>query len=371
MPKPKGMPRRAFPFCYHPAVVWACFLLLFSSLAIGGTLEDGARAAARLAAIHFLPSERAHVTLHNLTPLTNSEAARVQLAFERALRRNPRNAKVVEVTLTISENVKGYLLVAEILHGDEKAVEMISIRREPSVAPAPAGITITKKLLWEQSAPILDVALVADFMFVLDTSGVSRYERREGQWDRVGVLQAASPVRDPRGRLSLEGDSLTIQLPGTTCRGTWNPSLSLSCDAGSTLTAARNTLESDVTPAHFSSARTTDVLLLAEMDERTHVYDSSQKTAAAFEGWGSDFVALEGGCAANRIAATSASYGDAADSIALYDVVNNAPVRLSDPAEFPGPVTALWPTKDGALAVARNISTGRYEAYSIAVDCGR
>jgi hypothetical protein len=44
---------------------------------------------------------------------------------------------------------------------------------------------------------------------------------------------------------------------------------------------------------------------------------------------------------------------------------------LSDPGEFLGPVTALWPTKDGALVVARNISTGRYEAYSIAVDCGR
>jgi hypothetical protein len=361
----------ASPFCYHPAVVWVCFFLLFSSLAVGETLEDGARAVARSAAVHLSPSEKAHVTLHNLTTLNNAEAARVQLAFERALRRNPRNAQAVEVTLTISENVKGYLLVAEIFHGDERAVEMISIRREPSVAPAPAGITIAKKLLWEQAAPILDVALVADFMFVLDTAGVSRYQRREGQWDRVGVLQAASSVRDPRGRLALEGDSLTIQLPGTTCRGTWNPTVSLSCDAGSMLTAARNTLESDAMPAHFSNARTKDVLLLAEMDGRTHVYDESQKPAAAFEGWGSDFVALQGGCAANRIAATSAAYGDAADSIALYEVVNNAPVRLSDPAEFPGPVTALWPAKDGALAVARNISTGRYEAYSIAVDCGR
>jgi hypothetical protein len=365
------MRRRASPFCYHPAVVWACFFLLFSSLVIGETLEDGARAMARSTMPHLSTSERAHVTLHNLAGLTNSEAARVQLAFERALRRNLRDPKLVEVTLTISDNVKGYLLVAEIFHGDERAVEMIGIRREPSVAPAPAGITIAKKLLWEQSAPILDVALVADFMFVLDTSGVSRYERREGKWDRVGVLQAASSVRDPRGRLDLEGDSLTIQLPGTTCRGTWNPSVTLSCDAGSMLTAARNTLESDALPAHFSKSQTKDVLLLAEMDERTHVYDSSQKPAAAFEGWGSDFVALEGGCAANRIAATSASYGDAADSIALYDVVNNAPVRLSDPAEFPGPVTALWAAKDGALAVARNISTGRYEAYSIAVDCGR
>jgi hypothetical protein len=262
------------------------------------------------------------------------------------------------------------LLVSEIFHGDERAVEMTSIRREPSVAPAPAGISITKKLLWEQSAPILDVALIADFMFVLDTSGVSRYERREGTWDRVGVLPAPSTVRDPRGRLGLEGDSLTIQLPGTTCRGTWNPSVSLHCDEGSLLTPARNTLESEAMPPNFSNARTKDVLLLAEMDGRTHVYDSSGKPAAVFEGWGSDFVAIQSGCAANRIAATSANPSDA-DSIALYDVVNNAPVRLSDPAEFPGPVTALWPAKDGALAVAQNISTGRYEAYSIAVDCGR
>jgi hypothetical protein len=365
-----GMRRGASPFCYHPAVVRAVLFVLFSLLTMGETLEDGARTMARSTAAHLSSSERVHVTLHNLTTLGSSEAGRVELAFERALRRNPRNPTVVEVTFTISDNVKGFLLVAEIFHGDERAVEMTSVRTEPSIAPAPAGITIVKKLLWEQSAPILDVVLVADFMFVLDTAGVSRYERSEGKWDRVGVLQAASTVRDPRGRLDLDGDSLTIQLPGTTCRGTWNPSVSLNCDAGSPLTAAHNTLESDATPPHFSEARTKDVLLLAEMDERTHVYDSSGKPVGAFEGWGSDFVAMNSGCAAKHIAATSASYGDA-DSIALYDIVNNAPARLSDPAEFAGAVTALWPAKDGALAVVRNISTGRYEAYSIVVDCGR
>ncbi len=312
------------------------------------------------------------MTLHNLIPLSSTEVARVQSAFERVLRRNARTDKLVEVTLTISDNIKGYLLVAEIFHGDERAVEMRSIPKEPSVAPAPVGITVTKKLLWEQSTPILDVAFLADFMFVLDTAGVSRYERRDGKWDRVGVVPVPSPVRDPRGRLTLDGDSLTVQLPGTTCRGTWNPSVSLHCDEGSAaLTAARNTLEAESLPAHFSEARTKDVLLLAEMDGRTHVYDASGKDVAAFEGWGDDFVAIQGGCAANRIASTSAIYGDSSDSIALYDVVNNAPARLSDPAELPGPITALWPARDGALAVARNVSTGRYEAYSIAVDCGR
>jgi len=339
---------------------------------VGETLEDGARALARSTTIHLAPPERPHVTMHNLTPLSNTEAARVQSAFERVLRRNGRNEDVVEVTLTISDNIKGYLLVAEIFHGNERAVEMRSVLSEPSIAPAPVGITVTKKLLWEQSAPILDLALVADFMFVLDTSGVSRYERRKDKWDRVGVLPAASFVRDPRGRLNLEGDSFTIQLPGTTCHGTWNPSVSLACDNGGMLTAARNTLESEEPlPTHFSIARTKDSLLLAEMDGRTHVYDAVGKPVAAFEGWGSDFAALAGGCAANRILASSTSYGESGDSLVLYDVANNAPVRLTDPAEFAGPVTALWPSRDGALAVVRNISTGRYEAYSIAVDCGR
>jgi hypothetical protein len=350
-------------------VVRAGLFLLFSWLTVGETLEDGARAMARSTATHLTASERAHVTVHNLTPLGAGDVTRVQAAFERVLRRNVRNEKIVEVTLTISENVKGYLLIAEIFHGDERAIEMRSVPKEPAVAPSPAGITIAKKLLWEQSAPILDVALVADFMLVLDTAGVSRYERREGQWDRVGVLPAASSVRDPRGKLDLEGDSLTVQLPGTTCRGTWNPSVSLHCDAGGMLTAGRNTLEPE--PAHFSEARTKDVLLLAEMDGRTHMYDSAGKHAGSFEGWGTDFVAIQSGCAANRIMAASASYEDSSDSIALYDVVNNAAVRFSDPAELPGPVTALWPVKDGALAVVRNVSTRRYEAYSIAVDCGR
>jgi hypothetical protein len=344
---------------------------MFSWLAMGETLEDGARAMARSTLIHLSPSERPHATIHNLTPLGNVEVSRVQAAFERVLWRNVRSEKIVEVTLTISDNVKGYLLVAEIFHGDERAVEMRSVPREPAVAPAPAGITIAKKLLWEQSAPILDLVLVAGFMLVLDTAGVSRYERREGVWDRVGVLPVASSVRDPRGKLDLEGDSFTVQLPGTTCRGTWNPSVSLHCDAGSMLTAGRNTLETADLPAHFSEARTKDVLLLAELDGRTHVYDSSGKSVAAFEGWGTDFAAIQNGCAANRIAATSPSYGDSSDSIALYEVVNNAPVRLSDPSELPGPVTALWPVRDGALAVVRNVSTRRYEAYSIAVDCGR
>lgn len=352
---------------YHPAVVRIA-LFLACLVMRGQTLEDAARSLARATSGHLAASERGQVSLHNLSSLSAAEAGKVLAAFDRGMRRNVRNPTTVEVTLTISENIKGYLLISEIGDGP---VEMASVRRLPAAAPAPAGITITKKLLWEQSAPILDVAVVADFMFVLDTLGVSRYERKGASWDRVGVLQAASSVRDPRGRLEIEGDSVTIRLPGSTCRGPWNPSVSLNCEPASSFTAGRNTLEAEGLPAHFSYARANGVQLTAEMDGRTHIYDSSGKALAAFDGWGSDFAAMQGACRENKVLASAGGSADVADSVTLYDVANNAPSRLTDAAGFAGPVTALWARKDGALAVIRDLSTSRYEAYSIAVDCGR
>ena len=61
----------------------------------------------------------------------------------------------------------------------------------------------------------------------------------------------------------------------------------------------------------------------------------------------------------------------ASNALAIYELVNHSPVRVSDSIEMPGSVTALWPAGNAALAVVRNKSTNRYEAYSIGVVCGR
>jgi hypothetical protein len=39
------------------------------------------------------------------------------------------------------------------------------------------------------------------------------------------------------------------------------------------------------------------------------------------------------------------------------------------PAEFPGPVTALWPSANGATAIVRTGAT--YQAYTVTVACGQ
>lgn len=322
-----------------------CLTLLpvFVVLCSGGTLDDAARSLAKTVSARLTANEIAHVTARNLSSMSAAEVARAAGSFDRALRRRVRNPATVEITLTVSENLKGYLLVAEV-HG---AVEMVSFQPDPPAQPTRSAVVIEKRMVWEQDAPILDLAVIGDQMLVLDTAGVTRYERRTGKWERMEQAPASvAAVRDPRGRLEVAGDSVAVYTPGGTCRGAWNP-LELRCEAGT------GEFMLDQHPVHFTAERNT--------------LEATEWPPRGFETWGSDFAPIESSCAGHRVAASGTGAWNAADFVALYDVVDGAPVRVSDAAEFPGPVTALWP----AFAVVRNLSTGRYEAYSLTVDCGR
>jgi hypothetical protein len=47
-------------------------------------------------------------------------------------------------------------------------------------------------------------------------------------------------------------------------------------------------------------------------------------------------------------------------------------VETGAPAEMPGPVTALWPLDESsAVAVARDLGSGAYAAFRLAVSCRR
>jgi hypothetical protein len=214
-------------------------------------------------------------------------------------------------------------------------------------------------MIWQQQDPILDVAVVDDQMIVLDTTSVTRYEHRE----RAGAaaLNVTLP-RDPRGRLEIAGESLTVHLPGATCRGTWKP-LALACEPGGEFATGRNTIESSAWPPHYSRAHLGEDDLVAETDGRVHDY-SARGPARIFDQWGSDLAAV---CDTKRVLASGPGDRESRDFVALYELANGALASVSDPAEFPGPVTAL----SSSLAVTRNLSTGWYEAYSLTVDCGR
>jgi hypothetical protein len=351
------------------AVRRGILLSFFCLLAAAETLDDAVATLAKKISSRLAPAEIARVTIRNSSSLSAAEAAKVQPALSRALQRRVREPKPVDVAVTISENLRGYILVAEIKRENELAVEMAEFHPAAPAAPATrAAVAIESKMLWEQEAPILDLAISGDQMLVLDTAGVTLYNRNAGKWERTASAPIPSNLRDPRGRIQVSGDALTVHLPGLTCSGSARLASSMRCEDGGRFTAGRNTLAG---PSEiFSTAEIGGDTLAAELDGRTHIYDAAHAPQGVFESWGSDFVALAG-CGGRHILASAAGDQHAADSVTLFDVRNRTPAAVSDPLEFPGPVTALWPAGDGALVVIRNVSSGKYAAYSLALDCGR
>ncbi len=296
-----------------------CLALLLCGLAQADQVDDAARALGLKIAAHVAPQERVHLTVRNISGLPGAEADRAAAALEGALPKHPRAKRVMEVSLTFSENVAGYLWVAQIREGE---VEMVAVSSAMSAA-APERQMLTKRLVWEQSAPLLDFVQQGERTVILTNSSVAVIQGNS----RTDALLTVPPVRDPRGHLELEGNALAAYFPGATCRGTAEP-LHLDCDS----TSAEFVLNGET--VRFTPGRNTIAGIRAG-DETTTVCEG-MKLAAIKE-----------------------------DAVALID----ASGAVLQQAELPGPVTALWPASAGAVVVIRNRGTEQYAAYMLSVDC--
>ena len=294
--------------------------LLLSGVAQADQIEDAAHALAEKIAGHLLPQERIHLAVRNISSLPAADAMRAQAKLEAALPKHSRAKKVVDVTLTFSENAAGYLWVAEIRTGE---VEMVAVPTHTMPAPSDRPL-LTKRLVWEQREPLLDVVQQGGRTLVLSNERVALIEADK----RSGLVIDIPRVRDPRGRLEVDGNGLIAYFPGATCRGTEEP-LHLDCDASSTDFLLNGE------KVHFTPGRNTIAGIRPE-DETASVCQG-MKLAAVKE----NVVGLLGPNGAAR-----------------------------DQTELPGPITALWPSSEGALAVIRNPETEQYAAYAISIDCG-
>ena len=312
----------------------ALVLILASVGAFGQSLDETARALSKKVAARLGPAEAVRITAHNLTSLPASDVSKGQIAFSRGLRKAGKN--VAEVSLTFSENVRGYLLVAELRREGERTVDMA-----PFEAARAAPVTrplIQKSLVWEQDEPILDVAIRADQMLVLGTSSLTPYVRVAGVWQRGDAKPVPEAnTRDPRGQITAD-DSATILSPTNTFQGEgWTP--------------------------YYTRVHWKNLDLAAEPDGLVHVYDAEHRQVATIDSWGSDLAAVTCG-----VLATSASDG----TITAWEVMDRKPRQISEGLDLGGSVTALWPTAaGGALAVVRNPGTKKYAAYILTLDCAR
>jgi hypothetical protein len=377
-------------------------LLLATSLRAQNLDAPARDLAARILAV-MTPREASRVTVENRSTLAAAEVATAQRALQAELGRQGLQSAPggAEIRITLSENRSGYLWVAEIRRGEERQVVMTELPRLPAQAGMPlASLTIERELLWEQEEPILDaIVLGPRRLLVLSPTRVAVIQDADRTF---WMLPALPQSRDPRGRLALEGDRYRAYLPGAVCTGTWRPALAGEClpatepwpiqTAGGTplqasFAASRNYFDGRVAlsasgvktlPPFYSAAVVPEgaasLWIFAALDGRVELYDASLEPAGLFGIAGSDLTSVESACGAHKqVLVTKRSNETESDAVQGYEVAGRVAVAVSEPLEFPGPVTALWAAPDGrtAVAVSRHLKTNRYAAFRLSVTCGR
>jgi hypothetical protein len=383
-----------------PAVLSALLLLLPRYNWAADDLSGAARELARKTAAFAGRGEPVSVSWLNLSGLGAAELAQARTAFDSALReagaRATDVAPVAEAHLAISENQSQYLMVEEARKGDDRQVWIASWRRAASTA-AP-GVNLERKLLWEQTEPILDAVPNGNDLLILSSAGVLLHGERGSQ--SASITPIRPWPRDLRGHLRITAGGFKVNLPGMSCNGTFEPALTLDChaidelwtiDAGSRgillagFAPARNYFDGRlVTPSGVRKSLPNFYTIAAVEDQghshwilalvagRTQLFDANFEPVGTVGPWGSDLAATEARCAGGtQVLATKPGDPREPDTLRAWSLVNRAPVALTPPMDLPGPVTALWSLGGAAaVAVVHDLTTGLYSAYQITVVCG-
>ena len=380
------------------------FPVIFVSLVLTAWCQDfdePARTLAQKIAAALKTREPVTFSFNSAAAVGPADAAAAREAIERKLPGAGINTNAqagITVAVTLSENLRDWVWVAEIHRADAQEVVMEEWPK-PEETGSAGTVVIEKRRILEQDVRILDFALLGRDLLVLDAESVTVYQNSTGPWQRklsVRIPVSRALPRDLRGRLFVQGDVYQAYLPGLSCNGNAVNGLGVSCrdealwPLGSNARAisipTRNFFDHFVTPdgvqkkmpVFFSAAGFSDhgraAWLLAGTDGRMHLYNAAFEPGASWSGWGSDIAAVETECGSRTLLLTTAA-GDRTvpDSVQAYELTEGAPRPAGDPVSFPGPVTALWSASErgAAVVISRDLKTGRYAAFRLAIPCSR
>lgn len=392
-------------------LAWIIALLCIPSVHASSSWDTpSADLAARIAAL--TGPGTITLTITNRSAIPNEAVVAIRLAVEHALLPvgvsvRPKNADS-DVRLTLSQNVQGWLWVAEVQQGSETKIEMLPVAGSSSSASPTRGpaITLRAGLVLSQTDPILDIAMLGtgagQHMFVLDPEHIEVYTPDAGNWQLArsyDIAHGRPYPRDMRGRIVPGVDHLfDAYLPGVACAATragqsWD--LTISCsdsDDPWPLTSQKafyNSTRNFFTgvlipgfgpklPPFYSAAEVTRAggaaFLFVDVGGSAHILENnSHKVLIGARDWGSDIATVHSACGQGMQVLTSAAGWPISDSIRAYEITGREATPVSAPLPFDGIITAEWSAGDGnsATVVIQKPQGRHYEAYSVSVVCSR
>lgn len=380
---------------------------------------------------------QAQLTIRNLSTIPNNEIPAIRRLLEQDLKTlgvlvsGEESANAVR--LTLSENQRERLWVAEVIEGNESRVAMVEIQYSQNQVPAGSATMMLRKERFlgpdvldslpcfsspDGKPPLLAVAerrhgllvLKQDCLLALDRSPSSFFDGKT--FDNLASTHAHT--HDPRGLIvtDSDGDGFRVFLPGTECVGNYTissepnrppgESWSLHCYASddpwpiaqedtandsTTIKAFYNSARNYFTgvlspnlgvylPPFYTTAllpRPTDgaALLIGGIDGKVQVLENGAlQPVSGARDWGSDFAALHSGCGAGTQIVASGSGEASRDSLRAYELPAREAIPASAALAMDGTVMALWSAPDGkSIFAVVRSTTSEYEVDRVTANC--
>ncbi|MGB7471237.1 MAG: hypothetical protein WBW58_17860, partial [Candidatus Acidiferrum sp.] len=337
----------------------------------------------------------------NLATLRRGEFASFSAAFQQELQQ--RGAKIVaadaaaKLVVSVTQDPAEYLAVVQIQRGENSETVMETIGPvDGPAAPEPAfSLTLHREFLFSQDGPILDVVLDdGKHAETLGTEAIRFYELQADQWVLTGSehLPTHQPAeRDERGFIFQGIDSKAAYLSGEVCTlsllpGTKGWECERNTDqipvrAVATEAMAGKKIGAWISAAPLEMDGKTRFMVTGE-DGLARLYEDGAEPVAVFPNWGSEIASVYSGCGSGwQLLVTGNGDWTKPDEIQAMDIQERRAQAVSDPMGFPGPVIALRTpgtrtatnaaANGEAVAVDRNLQTGRYEAYLLSISCSK
>lgn len=365
---------------------------------------------------------QARLTIRNLSGVSTDEIPVIRRLLVQDLKAHGVLASGAEsantIRVTLSENLRERLWVAEVIEGAETRVAMVHVEAgAPQQAQTGSGLALRKQTVLTTREPVLAVLESGDALVAMEPQEIVIYAHTADGWQekkRMGIGQKRPLARDPRGLIFPASDGgFDAFVAGMICSGDAAPTppaewavhchesddpwaiLMAQTDSGSVsikafYNAARDYFTGAVTPsvdvvlpAFYSAAllpRPDGAGLLingvgggigGSTDGKVQLVERGKaKPIAGTRDWGSDFAALRTDCTVGTQIVASGSGEALVDSLRAYDLPAQEAIPSSAPLAMGGTVTALWTAPNGKsiYAVVRN-AADEYEVDRVTASC--
>jgi hypothetical protein len=406
--------------------VVAAFLLCWLPAAHAANWEQPASDLAKQIAALTGPGQ-AKLTIRNESSLAAAEVPQIRRLLERDLRGfgvvAGENESATLIRVTLSENLRGGLWVAEVVEGTETRLTMLPVTLgSAATTRSGASLMLRRTFVIAETDPVLDAQMFSvgtfERLVVLEPERILTYVRNAAPLAVVGsaapnwvvdqqfaILHTRPYPRDVRGKLVTGQDHLfDAFLPGVLCTGTstgaqiavvcadsddpWPVGTTIPGAPGGGQRAFYNAMRNyytgilapgfgmEMPPFYQMSdlARPTGTgMLLNTVDGRVMLIENNTlKTVNGASDWGGDFAVIRSECGTGvQVLVSGTGAAAMEDSLRAYEIAGRETVAVSAPLPLEGTVMSIHTTKDGtsATVIVRRDMPVRYEVWNGSALC--